>query len=34
MIDLIFVTATVTFFAIAVMYAAGCERLKAGRNDA
>ena len=33
-IDLVFVTATVAFFVIAVVYAGGCERLKGGRTDA
>jgi hypothetical protein len=34
MTDLIFVAATVAFFIVAVVYAAGCERLKGGRGDA
>ena len=32
--DFVFVTATVAFFVIAVVYASGCERLKGGRTDA
>jgi len=33
MSDLIFVAASVVFFAIAVAYASGCERLRGGRGD-
>lgn len=34
MSDLIFVAASVVFFAIAVVYVSGCERLKGGRGNA
>ncbi len=33
MSDLVFVAASVVFFAIAVAYVRGCEGLKGGRSD-
>ena len=33
MSDLVFSVATVAFFLLAVVYAAGCERLKVGRSN-
>lgn len=33
MIDLIFVAVTVGFFALAVAYAHGCEKLRGGSHD-
>jgi hypothetical protein len=34
MTDLIFLAASVVFFAIAVLYTYGCQSLRGGRDDA
>jgi hypothetical protein len=33
MLDLIFVAATIGFFALAIAYAHGCEKLRGGSDD-